>query len=125
MPSWVTDLGGLWAAIAAGVLLIVGAVLARRWQKRHPATPTWPEIWKRIEAQDAKIAAQGERIEEFKTQLEEEREERQKERRIVGGILTKLLEQFPQGSLPQFDDDEFAYLRSTIPGPLFRKLKRA
>lgn len=129
MPSWITDLGGLWAAVAAGVLLIVGAVLARRYAKKHPAPPTWPEMWKRMDEQDGRIDALEKQLADERQAREEEKQqerlEREKERRVVGSILTKLLEQFSNGSLPQFDATELAYLETTIPRALFRRLKRA
>ncbi len=111
MPNWITDFVPLWASLGGGVLLLVGAYLARRYSKRYPAPPTWPEMWARIEA--------------LESRLDETEAAQEAERRVVGGILTKLLEQFPQGALPQFEDDELAYMRTTIPGPLFRRLKRA
>jgi hypothetical protein len=118
MPDWIIALSPLWAAIAAGLLVWGGQAATRRWGKNHPTTPTWPEMWARMDAQEKRTDA-------LEAELADERAARTQERRVVGGILTKLLEQAVQGGLPQFDDDELAYLRTTIPGPLFRKLKRA
>jgi hypothetical protein len=112
MPEWITSLGPLWASIATGLLLWAGQAISRRWGKKHPETPTWPEIWDRIEAQDKRIEA-----------LEHQDK---KKTRVFAGILTRLLEQWPEEQLPRFqDEEELDFLRETIPSSLFRRLRRA
>lgn len=119
MPEWITSLGPLWASIATGLLLWAGQAVSRRWGKKHPTTPTWPEIWERMNQQESHMREQESRIDALESQA-------LKERRVFGGILTRLLEKWPADELPEFhDQEELEFLRTTIPSSLYRRLRRA
>jgi hypothetical protein len=111
VPSWIIALTPLWAAIGGGIVVGIFRLVEHLRGERRPAPPTWPEMWARIDAQDARIEA-----------MEEHNRERDQ---AVLSILTTVAESWPRDApKPEFDQDAIGVLADTLPSWYLRQSRR-
>jgi hypothetical protein len=111
VPSWIIALTPLWAAIGGAIVVGIFRLVEHLRGERRPAPPTWPEMWARIDAQDARLEA-----------MEEHNRERDQ---AVLSILTTVAESWPRDApKPEFDADAIGVLADTLPSWYLRHTRR-
>lgn len=113
--SWPLFVGLLLSAVGA-----LWAFLNRKgsesYDSRTLRPPTWPEVWARIDAQDARLEEQSQQIEDQSEQIETLKKEFANQTGAIKRLLRSIAAQWPKGvAAPVLDQKDIDALSGVVP----------
>lgn len=112
-----------WPLVVGAVLSVLSAVWAflnrkgtERHEKRTLRPPTWPEVWSRMENQDARIEAQDEKLEQQAQDIGALQQRFSDQTNAIKRLLRSIAVQWPKGFPPPvLDQHDVDALGDTMP----------